>query len=473
MISLLGKEMFIKDTEEWAEKMFSDAELGDKRRTKRLVKLSSQIAAHTGASIVQATSDNASIEGAYRFIRNNSVQASEIAKAGFEALLPCLRQSSTILALEDTTTLSYKHKVAKELGNTGTKLDCKTKGMWAHSVLMVDADSEQTLGLGEQYRWCRKDSEHGKKHDRAKRAYEDKESFKWQRSSEALSSRYESVMDRIISVCDRESDIFEYMAYKQQNQQRFVVRVSHDRKLPDNDAKLKEHVGTLSSSVSYQVNVKQKGGREARTAKIAVRYAKVTISPPKGHPGLTPLILNVISCIGIKPPKGVAPLCWYLYTSEPIELMEDALKIVRYYELRWRVEEFHKAWKSAGTRVESLKLQKRKNLEKMIVITAFVSIRLLQLRELVHDREQAKITSCHSFLNDVEWQILWSKIEAKPVPKEPPSLYWAYYALAKLGRWYDSKRTGQVGWSALWAGWYNLTQLISGARLVQNILVKM
>lgn len=471
--SLLGKEMFIKNTEQWAEELFGNAELGDNRRTKRLVKLSSQMATHTGTSVVQAAGDTASIEGAYRFIRNQAVQASDIAQAGFDALLPHLSQSATILALEDTTILSYKHAVSKELGNTGTKLDCKHKGMWVHSVLMVDADSEQTLGLGEQYRWCRKDENHGQKHDRHKRAYEDKESYKWQRASEAMASRYAPVIDRIISVCDRESDIFEYMTYKQAAQQRFVVRVNHDRALHDSDAKLKEHLGVQSSTVSYQVKVKQKGGRKARTANVAIRHATVLISAPTKNPALESLTLNVLSCDEIDAAKGVAPLCWRLYTTEPIDSMEDALKIVRYYELRWRVEEFHKAWKSAGTQVESLRLQKRKNLEKMIVITAFVSIRLLQLRELVSDTSQAKKTSCCSFFNDVEWPLLWSKTESKPLPQKPPSLFWAYYALAKLGRWYDSKHTGRVGWSALWKGWYNLTQLIDGAKLVQNILVKM
>lgn len=170
--------MFIKDTEQWAKEIFGHADLGDNRRTKRLVKLSAQMAAHMGASVVEAAGDTASIEGAYRFIRNQAVDASDIAEAGFGSLLPRLSESSTILALEDTTTLSYAHGVSKELGNTGTKQEGKRKGMWAHSVLMVDADSEQTLGLGEQYRWCRKAENHGQKHDRHKRAYEDKESYK-------------------------------------------------------------------------------------------------------------------------------------------------------------------------------------------------------------------------------------------------------------------------------------------------------
>ncbi|MBL4823215.1 MAG: hypothetical protein JKX90_06800 [Colwellia sp.] len=40
------------------------------------------------------------------------------------------------------------------------------------------------------------------------------------------------------------------------------------------------------------------------------------------------------------------------------------------------------------------------------------------------------------------------------IPKETPSLYWFYYALAKLGGWYDSKRNGRVEVKALYPGWF-------------------
>lgn len=39
-------------------------------------------------------------------------------------------------------------------------------------------------------------------------------------------------------------------------------------------------------------------------------------------------------------------LCWILYTTEAVNAVEEARIIVRYYELRWRIEEFHKVWKS-------------------------------------------------------------------------------------------------------------------------------
>ncbi|MBE0457797.1 IS4/Tn5 family transposase DNA-binding protein [Pseudoalteromonas prydzensis] len=186
--------MLIKDTEEWANNLFEHAELGDERRTKRLIKISHQMASNSGSSIVKASGSQASIEGAYRFLRNDKIEANDIASAGFSSLLPELQRSKKILALEDTSTLCYRHNVTKELGHTGAYKQSSSKGILAHSVLMVDADTEHTIGLAEQHCWCRKDESFGTANDRKRRKYETKESCKWQRSSEAMSLRYPSVM---------------------------------------------------------------------------------------------------------------------------------------------------------------------------------------------------------------------------------------------------------------------------------------
>src|SRR5260364_332679 len=50
------------------------------------------------------------------------------------------------------------------------------RGDQVHSVLLLDALSEQTVGLIEQSHWCREVESYGKKHQRKKRAYQDKES---------------------------------------------------------------------------------------------------------------------------------------------------------------------------------------------------------------------------------------------------------------------------------------------------------
>lgn len=52
---------------------------------------------------------------------------------------------------------------------------------------------------------------------------------------------------------------------------------------------------------------------------------------------------------------------------------------------------------------------------------------------------------------------------------EVPSLNWCYYALAKLGRWYDIKRTGKVGTKANWSGWQELMIMIDGIEIAKNL----
>ncbi|TEY44896.1 hypothetical protein CJF24_01525, partial [Aeromonas veronii] len=42
------------------------------------------------------------------------------------------------------------------------------------------------------------------------------------------------------------------------------------------------------------------------------------------------------------------------------------------------------------------------------------------------------------------------------------SLQWAYMAIARLGGFMDSKRTGIAGWSSLWEGWQTLQSKLDG-----------
>jgi hypothetical protein len=72
-------------------------------------------------------------------------------------------------------------------------------------------------------------------------------------------------------------------------------------------------------------------------------------------------------------------------------------------------------------------------------------------------------------LSTLEWKLLWLKQESKPLPEQPPSLYWAYINLAKLAGWQDSKQTGRVGWQTLWEGWFNLQNLVEGSQLMKSL----
>lgn len=464
--------MYNPNTKEWAQTLFGQAKLGDLRRTKRLVQLTSDMAKDASSSIAKACNSSDKIEGAYRFIRNEKITPDDIATAGFKHTSDIIHQTPLVLAIQDTTGLTYKHNVTKELGDVccSKNKKSKTRTLYAHSTLVLDAQTEKTIGLVNQHYYYRHKKVAGTRDAQQKRAFEEKETYRWKSCFEQIKSTVGDV-SRLIDICDREADIYEYLDYHLENQHRFLVRAKENRILLAPNSKLKALIQTSPHKCGYTVDVKQRGGRKARKAHMLLSYDAITLKKPKHAEGQDSLALNVIICQETNPGSGVEePLCWILYTNEEISCPEDALKIVRYYELRWRIEEFHKFWKSDGTDVENLRLQHKNNIQRIAVIQAFIAVRLMQLQEIAQNKEQAKHISCESCTGTLTWKLLWMKIEkGKAIPEEAPSMHWFYYALAKLGGWYDSKRNGRVGIKALWSGWFKLIGMIEAAELFKSL----
>ena len=466
------------DEFEWSQQLFGGSDLGDARRTARLVDVTARMAAQVGRSLAKSCEGNqAALLGGYRLIRNEAVEPEAIRSGGFEHVAQKAQRHQLLLAVEDSTSISYTHAAAAELGVTGSKPDVKRSGFLVHSVLLLDAVSEQTIGLIEQQHWCRDRAGFGKKHLRKQRAYEDKESYKWEQASVQTSKRLGLAMERTLSICDRESDVYEYLLYKCQQHQRFVVRAQVDRKLLHNELKLFEAMAcTAPALCCYTVQIPQRGGRKAREAKLLLRGATLELLAPTGRtvsPGS--LKVNVVLAEEIDAPTPLEPLSWVLLTTENVSSAEEARQVVRYYELRWRIEDYHKAWKS-GVGVERQRFQCAKNLERMLVITAFLAVRLLQLRECLNapaaaDRTE---TSCEAVLSEDEWKVLWLSTERKkPLPQAAPLATWAFYAIAKLGGFTDTKRTGRPGWDTIWHGWFRLQERLEGYQLSKSALAEL
>ncbi len=60
----------IQNTHDWANFVFGNCDLNDKRREKRLVRMAGGLADNIGKSVVKSSSTPAEIEGNYRLIRN-------------------------------------------------------------------------------------------------------------------------------------------------------------------------------------------------------------------------------------------------------------------------------------------------------------------------------------------------------------------------------------------------------------------
>jgi hypothetical protein len=401
----------------------------------------------------------------YRLLRNAEIAPAAIAAGGYQATLRRARSCEVLLAVEDSTSLAYRHSVAAELGVTGSSAQALSKGFIVHSVMLLDGSSGATVGLLEQQRWTRAAEAHGQKHQRKQRAYADKESFKWQRAGEVVRARLgEALSRRTIAVCDREADIAEYLLWQQQMKGRYVVRSAHDRSLTGAAGRLWKTLEEAPALGTQEIEIAQRGGRPGRRAEVSLRAQAVAIACAggKGSVGCHAVLVREDH-----PPVGVEALEWVLLTSEPVSTQADVLDILWIYGRRWRIEDFHKAWKS-GTRVEGLRPRSADNLERGVVVLAFVAIRLLQLQELVYPplqrpgHAQPKLTqqSCDTLLTATEWAVLYMTVHKSAPPLQAPSADWAYRSIAKLGGWMNTQRTGRPGWQTIWSGMFRLAERV-------------
>ena len=302
-----------------------------------------------------------------------------------------------------------------------------------------------------------------KEREHASIPYEEKEGYKWESASRAMAQRLQAQMSKVISVCDREADIYEYLKYKLSEQQRFVVRSMQSRHIEEGDDKLYAFASELQSAGSKHIEIAQKGGRKARSATLDITFAPVTLKVPYNKKGQS-LPVYYVGCIERE--SSDSDLSWHLLTNEPVTNKEEALNIIRYYEYRWLVEEYHKVWKSDGTDIESLRLQSQGNMERLVTINGFIATRILQLK---FANDLPENLNCEYVLSTKAWKLLWLKSVKTNLPTTTPNMLWAYQELAKLGGWKDTKRTGRASVKVLWQGWLKLQAILEGYELAKSL----
>lgn len=107
----------IHNTTYWAQAMFGTAQIGDNRRTERLVDIVSRLAENAGRSEAYACdSQGCLVEGTYRFIRNEKIDASAFRRGAYNVTAALAVPQDEVWLVEDTTSLSFRHGVATKLG---------------------------------------------------------------------------------------------------------------------------------------------------------------------------------------------------------------------------------------------------------------------------------------------------------------------------------------------------------------------
>ena len=296
---------------------FHGLDLGDERLNQRLLVLAETFGAQPEAAINQASADWQATKAAYAFFANPKAQPADILLPHQQRTLERMAAYPFVLAVQDTSFLNYTHHPATSgLGPIGGG----QRGLVMHSTLAFTPQG-LPLGLLDQQLWARADVA-GSRYQARERPIAEKESHKW------LSALRESVTMTpseitLVTIADREADIFELLAEAAELDASYVIRAAQDRRVAGEVALLWAHMAMQEVAGEVTVDVAARPGKPARRAELRVRVAQVTLQPPQrpvDDPGiwLSPLTVWAIWLHEDAPPEKVEPIDWLLLSNVAI-----------------------------------------------------------------------------------------------------------------------------------------------------------
>ena len=384
-----------QDETSWAAEEFDKVNLGDKRLDSRLIKLCDRFSDAPESPINQACLDWAETKAAYRFFQNDNVEVGQILAAHCHKTAERAKGYNMVLALQDTSYFLYtSHPKTEGLGTISLKegknvKKIYTNGLMVHTCLAV-TNTGLPLGLLDQKIFSRKLRKkpncHTKPHDHL--PIEKKESYRW---LEALENTMAVVGDtHIITVCDREADLYDFFKCSHQIGASVLVRANANRTInrksryAEKDVqKLWDYISQQCKAGSYKIEIPKKSktnhckSRQARTATVSVRFGSFVLNPPRNNikhsiEKLQNIDMHAVYVLESDPPDGVEPVEWMLLTNLPINSFSEAYEKVQWYSLRWRIEMYFKVMKS-GFRVEACRLGHADRLARYLTIMSIVA----------------------------------------------------------------------------------------------------
>ncbi len=353
-----------------------------------------------------------------------------------------------------------------------------------HTTLTVTPDGTP-VGLLDQQLWARDAATVGSRHQRHATPLEGKESAKWLHAERASVDR-EGNRCQVVTLADREADIYELFALAAELAGDWVIRARHDRGRADGAGSIESAVAEAPVLTTEEVEVARRPNHPRRMAKLEVRATEVRVAPPKerakaakeqwyaAHPQaqaigptqIGELTLGVIQVTEPHPPTGETPVHWLLVTSLPVATAAEALTCVHYYRLRWLVERFHFVLKS-GCQVEKLQLEHGDRLQRALTIYSVVAAWLLQATYLARTAPDAPATV---ILDDEAWRVLLTvHYPHQSLPAQPPTVRQTLRLIAQLGGFLARTGDGEPGVITVWRGFRRLTDMILAWRIFKSV----
>jgi hypothetical protein len=289
---------------------------------------------------------------------------------------------------------------------------------------------------------------------------------------------------RLIDICDREADFFELFDEQRKNpsvdllirakQDRFIV---DDLLIRDGDEK-KEQIKLFETvrkaPIQSKINVcipqqserpkksKQEARkkRRGREATLSVCSMNVIVKPPKVNGNAEPLEISIIYAREENPPEGEEPIEWFLLTTIKLQSAADIQQCLRWYCLRWRIEDWHRVMKS-GCRIEDLTNETAERLSNAVSINMVIAWRIMLMTLL--GREMPELPA-EIFFSDIEIKVLHIYAKKKSLPL-PVKVNEAVQIIANIGGHLGRKNDPPPGHQILWQGYRELQFMCLGYSL--------
>jgi hypothetical protein len=455
---------------------FEGAELGDERRTERLIRMADALGRQPDESFPKVAGSDGQLEAYYRFLGNPKIGAAAILEPHRLKTAERASKLGEVVVVHDTTEFQFGHADPREVGY----LQSGKPGFFGHVSLVVSADGQRRpLGISSLETTFRAQrSRHGgrKRAGSTTTKLADRESQRWERGIET-SERLLSTKTVPIHVADREADSYRILALLTQRGGRFVIRIRHDRRarLAGEEggewSKLATVAAAATACLEREVPLSHRRGssapgrarshpaRKGRVAKLRFATTKLELKRPHYFGDALPatMAVNCVRVYEVDTPEGEEAVEWTLLTTESIDDAPAVARVVDLYRTRWTIEEFFKALKS-GCIYEERQLESRRALLNALALSMPIACHLLWLRSRAQHAPDAPATEVLSLT-----QILVLRgIAQRPIPAEP-SARDVLWAIAGLGG--HLKSNGEPGWATIRHGYQRLLDFEIGFRV--------
>ena len=453
------------DATSWAVTEFADADLGDLRRTQRLVQLAHVLAQRPGAALPEACGSGAMLKAAYRFFANDDIAPDDMLQSHIEATYGRLNAAPIVLAVQDTTEANWSNlRMTEGLGPLG---HTACHGLLVHTTFAITPE-RVPLGLLAQQVWARDPDDIGKRARRKQLPISQKESQKWLHSLDAVYTAHDCCpTPHLVSVGDREADVYDVLAASRPAGVALLIRAAWNRCVNAPPRYVWATVEAQPLVAHLCLHVPRRGLQPAREATLALRYCPLTLCPPQHRKaeGLPAITLWAVQVCEVEPPAEGEPIEWLLFTTVAVETAADAIERVQWYSCRWGIEVWHRILKS-GCHLEARQLQKAARLRRALALYSVLAWRILYATMLARAVPEVP---CSILLEPDEWQALYCAIHRVPTPPaEPPTLGQAVTWIAQLGGFVGRRRRDRPGAEVMWRGFQHLSDLTTMYRIMRR-----